>query len=121
MIGIIGAMPSEVDALRREMTDAAERKVGFSRIWEGTLCGRKTALALCGIGKVHAALCAQAMLLLIPDYPGVAERSLEIAYLQADALAQADKSGACARVQALGDYRDAARRASPAGCRRRSG
>ena len=55
---------------------------------------------------------AQAMLLLIPDYPGVAERSLEIAYLQADALAQADKSGAFARFQALGDYRDAARRAA---------
>ena len=66
MIGIIGAMPSEVDALRREMTDVTERKVGFSTIWEGTLCGKKTALALCGIGKVHAALCAQAMLLRYP-------------------------------------------------------
>ncbi|MBR3502994.1 MAG: hypothetical protein IKO07_01970 [Clostridia bacterium] len=55
---------------------------------------------------------AQAMLLLIPDYPGVAERSLEIAYLQAAALEEADKAAAFSRFQALGDYRDAARRAA---------
>ncbi len=63
MIGIIGAMEKEVDALRAAMTGAAERTVGISRITVGTLWGQRAAVARCGIGKVHAAMCAQALIM----------------------------------------------------------
>ena len=62
MLGIIGAMDKEVDALRGEMTDTEEKKIGFSRFTAGKLWGVPVCLAQCGIGKVHAALCAQAMI-----------------------------------------------------------
>ena len=63
MIGIIGAMATEVDALRAAMTDAEERECGISRITCGLLYGKQVAVARCGIGKVHAAMCAQALIL----------------------------------------------------------
>ena len=63
MIGIIGAMATEVDALRAAMTDAEERECGISRITRGLLYGKQVAVARCGIGKVHAAMCAQALIL----------------------------------------------------------
>ena len=62
MLGIIGAMDKEVDALRRQMTDAEEKQAGFSRFTVGNLWGEQVCLAQCGIGKVHAALCAQSMI-----------------------------------------------------------
>ena len=66
MLGIIGAMDKEVDALRNAMTDCREENLGFARCTVGTLWGAQVALARCGIGKVHAALCAQAMILRFP-------------------------------------------------------
>ncbi len=63
MIGIIGAMPTEVDALRAAMTGTEELECGISRITSGLLCGKRVAVARCGIGKVHAAMCAQALIL----------------------------------------------------------
>ncbi len=63
MIGIIGAMADEVDALREIMTEKEERTAGFSRITVGRLYGRRAAVARCGIGKVHAAMCAQALIM----------------------------------------------------------
>ncbi len=66
MIGIIGAMEQEVRALMDKMTDRTEKKAGISSICEGTLFGKRVLLARCGIGKVHAAMCAQAMLLTAP-------------------------------------------------------
>ncbi len=62
MLGIIGAMDKEVDALREQMTDTKESRAGFSRFTVGTLWGNPVCLAQCGIGKVHAALCAQTMI-----------------------------------------------------------
>ncbi len=62
MLGMIGAMDKEVDALRAQMTDAEEKTIGFSRFADGNLWGQRVCLAQCGIGKVHAALCAQAMI-----------------------------------------------------------
>ncbi len=64
MLGIIGAMEKEVDALRRQMTDTEETRAGFSRFTVGTLWEKRVCLAQCGIGKVHAALCAYAMITL---------------------------------------------------------
>ena len=62
MLGIIGAMGKEVDALRLQMADTEEKQTGFSRFTVGTLWGESVCLAQCGIGKVHAALCAQSMI-----------------------------------------------------------
>ena len=62
MLGMIGAMGKEVDALRRQMADTEEKQTGFSRFTTGKLWGEKVCLAQCGIGKVHAALCAQSMI-----------------------------------------------------------
>lgn len=63
MLGIIGAMDSEMNALFEKMENKREEKVGFSRFIEGTLAGVPCVLSRCGVGKVHAALCAQAMIL----------------------------------------------------------
>ena len=62
MIGIIGAMAEEVAWLRAQMTDVMEETFGIATLYTGTLFGHKTVLSRCGIGKVHAALCAQAMI-----------------------------------------------------------
>lgn len=63
MLGIIGAMDMEIDALRREMTDVTQEQIGFTRYYAGTLWGVPVCLSRCGIGKVHAALCALGMIL----------------------------------------------------------
>ena len=66
MLGIIGAMDMEVDALRGEMQGVTEKQIGFTRYYQGMLWGTPVCLARCGIGKVHAALCAQGMALCFP-------------------------------------------------------
>lgn len=63
MIGIIGAMQIEVDALREKMTDIQTETVSGIEFAVGKLCGHATVLAKCGIGKVFAAICAQTMIL----------------------------------------------------------
>lgn len=62
MIGIIGAMEKEISLLREQMENPLEQKIGIIRFYQGMLWGKKVCLALCGIGKIHAALCAQAMI-----------------------------------------------------------
>lgn len=62
MLGIIGAMDKEVDMLAAEMTDAAEETIGYNRFYRGRLHGVPVCLARCGVGKVHAALCAAVMI-----------------------------------------------------------
>jgi len=57
--GIIGAMPSEAELLKGQMEDLCEIKIGRLTFWEGLLCGQDAVIAVCGIGKVNAALCAQ--------------------------------------------------------------
>lgn len=66
MLGMIGAMDKEVDALRRQMADTEEKQTGFTRFTVGTLWGEQVCLAQCGIGKVHAALCTQSMITGFP-------------------------------------------------------
>jgi len=63
MIGIIGAMEKEIAMLREKMENMQETIVGRTRFYQGMLWGKEVCLALCGIGKIHAALCAQAMIL----------------------------------------------------------
>ena len=66
MLGIIGAMDMEVNALLEQMQDKSEAQIGYTRYYTGKLWGAKVCLARCGIGKVHAALCAQGMILRYP-------------------------------------------------------
>lgn len=69
MIGIIGAMQAEVDALQRQMNHPKVTAVSGVDFWQGELMGQQAVVARCGIGKVFAALCAQTMILKYrPDW-----------------------------------------------------
>ena len=63
MIGIIGAMRVEVDALKEKMEHATCETVSGIEFYCGTLGSHEVVLAQCGVGKVFAALCAQTMIL----------------------------------------------------------
>lgn len=63
MIGIIGAMDLEIEALEALLTDKKTEKYAGITFSSGVLFGQKTVLAVCGIGKVFAAMCTQAMIL----------------------------------------------------------
>lgn len=63
MIGIIGAMDAEVQLLTEQMESLREEKVGFARFYVGQLFGKECVVGRCGVGKVHAAMCAQSMIL----------------------------------------------------------
>lgn len=62
-IGIIGAMAIETEGLIREMTDTKSTVVSGVTFTEGVLCGRDVVVATSGVGKVFAAICAEAMIL----------------------------------------------------------
>ena len=61
MIGIITAMEKEMQALAIE--NARTETVGGIRFVRGTVAGKEVAAAVCGVGKVFAAICAEAMIL----------------------------------------------------------
>ena len=63
MIGIIGAMPSETQALIHAMTDAVSETVSGVTYTKGRLENKEVVVATSGIGKVFAAVCAQTMIL----------------------------------------------------------
>ena len=63
MIGIIGAMSVEVEALKGAMTDKTSERISGIDFVCGVLCGRDVVVAQCGIGKVFAAMAAQTMIL----------------------------------------------------------
>lgn len=63
MIGIIGAMKIEVEALKAAMTDKKTEKISGIEFVSGKLYGKEAVVAQCGIGKVFAAICAQTMIL----------------------------------------------------------
>lgn len=63
MIGIIGAMIEEVALLKENIENPVENEVSGIRFISGKICGKDVVCAVCGIGKVNAALCAQAMIL----------------------------------------------------------
>ncbi len=63
VIGIIGAMDIEVSGLVSGMVNTEKRIYGGIEFTRGTLCGKEIVVARCGIGKVFAAMCAQAMIL----------------------------------------------------------
>lgn len=63
MIGIIGAMSAEVEALKEKIEDKMVETVSGTEFVSGRLCGKDAVVAQCGIGKVFAAICAQTMIL----------------------------------------------------------
>ena len=63
MIGIIAAMNVEMESLRSHMENTETDIISGIRFVRGTLEGRDVVTAVCGIGKVFAAMCAQTMIL----------------------------------------------------------
>ena len=62
-IGIIGAMASEVDGLVAALSEHESETVGGILYHTGMLEGKRVAIARCGVGKVFAAICAEAMII----------------------------------------------------------
>ena len=60
-IGIIGAMDVEVELLRSQLANAKVRQVAGMELVEGTLGGTDVVVVRCGIGKVNAGICVQAL------------------------------------------------------------
>lgn len=60
--GIISALWTEIDVLHKALEKAVEIKHCGISFYTGTLNGNKVVLAVCGIGKVNAAICAQMMI-----------------------------------------------------------
>ena len=63
MIGIIGAMDIEVEGIKLVIDDAKERVISGITFVSGTIEGREVVVAKCGIGKVNAAICTEAMII----------------------------------------------------------
>lgn len=63
MIGIIGAMAIETNAIIEELQQAETRTVSGVQFVRGFWHGKEVVVATSGVGKVFAALCAEAMIL----------------------------------------------------------
>lgn len=63
MIGIIGAMGVEIKALDQMLQNRESETISGIEYLRGTIHGKDVVLAVCGIGKVFAAVCAQTMIL----------------------------------------------------------
>lgn len=68
-IGIIGALSQEVEALIEALESHETETVGAVEFHTGILEGKRVAITHCGVGKVFAALCAEAM--IIKYYPSL--------------------------------------------------
>lgn len=64
MLGIIGAMPIEVEKLTQAMVGVSTCKIGQTTYFSGKLSGTACVVAFSGVGKVNAAVCAQTMILV---------------------------------------------------------
>ena len=60
-IGIIGAMENEAAQLKSHMTDTRITAVAGMDFFEGTLGETSCVIARCGVGKVNATCCVQAL------------------------------------------------------------
>ena len=63
MIGIIGAMDVEIENIIKNMTDIKSEEISSVTYTSGKLKGKDVVCAVCGIGKVFAAICTQTMIL----------------------------------------------------------
>lgn len=62
MLGIIGAMDVEVDAIKAKIKDGVSTKVAGTQFVTGYIENVMVTVARCSPGKVNAALCTQAMI-----------------------------------------------------------
>ena len=62
MIGIIGAMDVEVNNLLDAMEDSERTEWAGMTFCKGVIGGKECVVVKCGIGKVNAAMCAQALI-----------------------------------------------------------
>ena len=60
-VGIIGAMDSEVELLKSRVEGEQTHELAGLEFVEGTLEGVSVVVVKCGVGKVNAAMCAQAL------------------------------------------------------------
>ena len=63
MIGIIGAMDIEIERINAVMTEKHEETVSGALYTVGKIGETRVVTAICGIGKVFAAICAQTMII----------------------------------------------------------
>ena len=63
MIGIICALEKEAEKLKENMTQSKTEQVGRLVFTSGMLMGQRVVIGMAGIGKVNAAMCAQAMIM----------------------------------------------------------
>ena len=62
-IGIIGAMKPEVETIIGMLEQASSESISGVNFHTGMLYGKRVVVAMCGVGKVFAALTAEAMIL----------------------------------------------------------
>ena len=62
-IGIIGALNDEVSEIISRLIDRNTEQVGGIEFNTGKLYGKNVVIAKCGVGKVFAAICAEAMII----------------------------------------------------------
>lgn len=62
MLGIIGAMDTEVAKLKEMMTDIKITKAASMEFYQGKLNGTEAVVVRAGVGKVNAACCTQALI-----------------------------------------------------------
>ena len=60
-LGIIGAMEIEVAILKSKLENQKVTKIGPMEFYEGKLSGCDVVIVMCGVGKVHAAMCTQTL------------------------------------------------------------
>ena len=63
MIGIIGAMNSEISALKKNIANVKSEKISGVEFISGEIAGKDVVIAKSGIGKVFATICVEAMIL----------------------------------------------------------
>ena len=63
MIGIIGAMAIEIEPLAAMMDNKTEETISGITFTSGRIHGKDVVTAVCGVGKVFAAICAQTMII----------------------------------------------------------
>ena len=65
LVGIIGAMDLEVQALKGLMDNAVVETISTIDFYKGNINGVETVVAVAGVGKVNAAVCTQ---ILVDDF-----------------------------------------------------
>ncbi len=62
-IGIIGALDAEVNDIIERLCERESETLSGITFYTGELEGKRVAVAKCGVGKVFAAICAEAMII----------------------------------------------------------